>query len=303
MKIYIVGVGGVGGYFGGVLAKAGLDVTFVARGENYKALKENGLTVKSIAGDFNVKPVQVINNISEIINPDLIIFSVKTYDTDDVARQLSGVVNKNTIILTFQNGVENDFQIKKFVEGAQVYPGLSYIITAKTSSGTIEQTGGPKKLIFGDRENSNDPRLKEIEKLMGDAGVNAVYSDDIERDMWKKFIYICSFAGITALHRINNEEILSNPEIEKQYEDCLRETISVAKAKGVTVSENAFEEAMATTNNTTPSAKSPLLLDIENGRKNEIETLNGTLVGFAKDLNIKVPVNELIYNEIKKLKV
>ena len=98
MKIYVVGSGAIGGYFGGLLAKAGNDVTFVARGEHYQAIKSKGLKVKSIVGDFEIKPAQVIKNISEISSPDLVIFTVKTYDTDEVAKALVPVVNKNTII-------------------------------------------------------------------------------------------------------------------------------------------------------------------------------------------------------------
>jgi 2-dehydropantoate 2-reductase len=299
MKIFIVGSGGIGGYFGGLLAKAGLDVTFVARGENYRALKENGLIVKSVAGDFEIKPVQTIENISEIDKPNLIIFSVKTYDIENVAKELTPVVNPETIILTFQNGVGNDIQIKNVIKNAQVYPGVAYVITAKIKPGIIEQTGGLRKLVFGDRDNPNNARLQEIDKMMVDAGVDATNSDDITRDIWKKFMFICPFAGMTTLHRKTIGEILSNPETEKQYEDCLKEVISVARARNVNVSDHAFEEVMTTSRNTAPASKSSLLLDIENGRKNEIETLNGTLVRFAEELNIDVPVNELIYKAIK----
>ncbi len=299
MKTYIVGSGGIGGYFGGVLAKSGADVIFLARGENYQALKNNGLKIKSVVGDFEVKPVQVVESIAEIENPDLIIFSVKTYDTESVARGLTPVINPNTVILTFQNGVDNDIQIKKAIKDAQVYPGVAYIITAKTKPGIIEQTGGLRKLVFGDREKPDNPKLKEIEKIMVDAGIDAKDSDDITRDIWEKFMFICPFAGMTALHRKTIGEILANPETEKQYEDCLKEAISVAKVEGVNISENAFEEVMTTSRNTAPASKSSLLLDIENGRKNEIETLNGTLVRLAKEFNINVPINELIYKVIK----
>lgn len=301
MKIFIVGSGGIGGYFGSLLAKAGLDVTFFARGENFKEIKENGLIIKSVNANFEIKPAQVIESISEIVNPDLIIFSVKTYDTDIVAKKLALVVNPNTVILTFQNGVDNDIQIKEVLKNAQVYPGVAYVITAKTKPGLIEQTGGLRKLVFGDRDNPNNARLQEIEKMMVDAGVDAKNSQNISRDIWKKFMFICPFAGMTALYRKTIGEILSNPKLENQYEDCLKEAISIAKAKGVNVSNSVFEEAMITSKNTAPASKSSLLLDIENGRKNEIETLNGTLVRFAKELKIRIPVNEIIYETIKKL--
>ena len=300
MKIYIIGTGGVGGYFGGLLAKAGLDVTFVARGENYKAIKENGLIVRSILGDFEVKPAQVIEKISEISNPDLVIFSVKTYDTESVAGELASVINENTILITFQNGVDNDTQIKKFIASSQVHPGAAYVITAKTEPGIIKQTGGPRKLIFGDRKVPDNPQLKKVEGLMKEAGIDATTSDDITSDVWKKFMFICPFSGLTALYRKTIGEILSNADTKKQYEDCLREAITVATAKGVNVSENSFEEIMKTSDKFAPDSKSSLLLDIESGRKNEIEALNGNLVKFAKELKISVPVNKLIYETIKE---
>lgn len=297
MKIYIIGTGGIGGYFGGLLARGEYDVTFVARGANYKALNENGLVVENVVENFIVKPVKVVESIKDISEPDLIIFSVKTYDTENAAKDLSSVVTEQTIIITFQNGVDNDTKIKGYVKKAQIYPGVAYIITAKTEPGIIRQTGGLRKLVFGDRHNSNNPRLKDIEVLMRRVGIDATMSDDIIRDIWKKFMFICPFSGLTAFHKKTIGEVLSDVGTRKQYEDCLKEAIAVAKAKGVTVSENAFDEVMKTSTNTAPDSKSSLLLDIENDRRNEIETLNGTLVRYANELKINVPINELIYKK------
>ena len=182
MKIHIIGSGAVGGYFGGLLAKAGNDVTFVARGEHYQAIKNNGLIVKNVISDFVIKPAKVIENISDIINPDLIIFTVKTYDTDSAAIKLAQVVNRDTVIITFQNGVDNDSQIKKYIK-SEVYPGAAYVISTKTGSGIIEQTGGLRKLIFGDRSNPNNDRLTKIEEVMRKAEIDAKVSDDITRDI------------------------------------------------------------------------------------------------------------------------
>jgi len=301
MKIYIVGSGGVGGYFGGLLAKADKDVTFVARGEHYQAIKNNGLTVKSVAGDFEIKPAQVIGNISEIVNPDLVIFTVKTYDTDNVAKELAPVVKDNTVIITFQNGIDNDNQIKKQIKNAQVYPGVAYVISTRTKPGVIEQTGGLRKLIFGDRDKPDNSKLKEIEKLMKNAGIDATASDDITRDLWKKFMFIAAFSGMTAICRASIGKVLSDSLTKSLYERCLKETITVAKAMKVNVADDAFELIMTISDNTASDSKSSLLVDIENNRKNEIETLNGTLVGFAKEHKVDVPINGLIYGAIKSL--
>lgn len=123
MKTYVVGTRGVGGFFGGLLARAGMEVTFLARGEHYQAIKNHGLTVRSVAGDFQVKPAKVVESIPEIKAPDLILFAVKTYDTAAAARQLADVVSESTIIISFQNGVENDREIKKIRERARSFSG------------------------------------------------------------------------------------------------------------------------------------------------------------------------------------
>ena len=301
MKIYIVGSGGVGGYFGGILAKAGNDVTFVARGENYKAIKNNGLLVKSVKGDFAIKPAKVIDKISEIKNPDVVFFTVKTYSTSDTAKELSYVVNENTVIITFQNGVENDIQIKKYIHNAKVYPGVAYLISTKIKPGVIEQIGGLRRLTFGDRKNPKNVKLQEIVGIMKKSGIDAILSDDITRDLWKKFMFIVAFSGMTAVCRSPIGKILADPITESLYKRCVQEAIQVAKAFDVSVPNDVFITIMKTTTDTNPASKSSLLVDVENGRKNEIETLNGTLVRFARERNIDVPMNELIYAAIKLL--
>ncbi len=299
MKIYVVGSGGVGGYFGGRLARAGYDVTFVARGQHREALATKGLRVKSVAGDFNVYPAQVIGAIREITDPDLVLFAVKTYDTDDVATELAAVVNRDTTVITFQNGVDNDHRIREHIKNAAVHPGLAYVITTKTQPGLIEQTGGPRKLIFGDRVKPDNPRLIEIVGLMRDAGVDATASDDISRDLWKKYMLIVAFSGMTAVCRSPIGKVLGDAEARSLYERCVMEAISVAQAMGVNVAGDALEAIMAVSGDFAPGSKSSLLVDVENERRTEIESLNGTLVRLARKHKVDVPVNALIYAAIK----
>ncbi len=301
MKTYIVGSGGVGGYFGGILAKAGNDVTFIARGEHYNEIKKNGLRVKSITGNFTIKPAKVIKMISEIKNPDLILFTVKTYDTEKVSRELKSVVTKNTVIITFQNGIGNDTQIKKQLQNVHVYPGLAYINSTRTKPGLIEHIGGLRKLVFGDRGNLQNIKLKEIEMLFKNSGIDATLSDDITRDLWKKYMLIVAYAGMTAVCRSPIGKILDDPLTKSLYEQCLKEAIVVAKSLKVRISPKAFEETMIITHKTAPHSKSSLLVDIENGKRNEIETLNGNLVRLAKEKSVSVPLNELIYGAVKLL--
>jgi 2-dehydropantoate 2-reductase len=301
MKIYVIGAGGIGGYLGGLLAKAQNDVTFVDVGENYSALKENGLTVKSVTGNFEIKPVKATDKISDIKDPDLIILAVKTYNFTEIAGDLKRVVNGQTAIITFQNGLDNDNQIKNLIGEVQVYPGIAYVISTRISPGVIEQTAGMRRFIFGDRENPDNPKLKEIQNIWIAAGIDTVISDDITRDIWIKFIFICGFSGMCGMYRKTMGELLINPETRKEYETCVQEAITVAKVCGVNIAENTFEEIMKMADETVPDSKPSLLVDIENNRENEIETLNGTLVRFAHEANIDVPVNEKIYKTIKNI--
>ncbi len=302
MKIYIVGSGGVGGYLGGLLAIAGNDVTFLARGQHYQAIKENGLQINAVKGDFLVKPAKVISSSSEITNPDLVIFTVKTYDTESTAIELSKVVNENTAIITFQNGVENDLKIKQFIKVGKIFPGVAYLISTKVGPGTIEQIGGPGgigKFVIGDRNGSFGDLLGNITMVMKNAGIDASVSEDITQDVWKKFVFISAFSGMTAFYGKPIGGIVNDARLKDEYENCVKETIAVAKSLKVNLPEDTFETTMSTTIKTNPASKSSLLVDVEKGGKNEIETLNGKVVRYAKQQNIQVPINEKIYEKIK----
>ena len=302
MKIYIVGSGAVGGYLGGLLAKAGNDVTFVARGDHYKVIKNKGLKIESIKdGNFIIKPAKVTEKISLIKNPDLIIITVKTYDTEFVSKELSNVVSSKTKIITFQNGIENDKIIKKYVTKAKVYPGVAYTVSGRVEPGIIKQSGGLCKFIFGDRKNPRNIYIKEIEKMMKYSGVDATFSEDIERDLWMKYIFINAMTGLTALSRTNVGTVVKDRILRNLYERCLRECIEVAKMEKVKIPIEIFNSIIRISESTNKEAKFSMLVDIENGRKTEIEALNGTLVKLAKKHKIDVPINETIYGALRLL--
>lgn len=292
MNIAIMGVGGVGGYFGGLLAKAGLDVTFVARGEHGEALKKSGLVVKSMAGDFSVNPVKVVDRPDKLETPDLALFTVKTYDTENTAKTLNKVIGEKTLVITFQNGVNNAEVIKSFITKGKIIPGVCYIVSARTAPGVISQTGGLRRLVIPDQS---------MVDLFKSAGIDALFSDDIQRDLWKKFVFITAFSGMTALTGKTIGEIIQSSEYFQMYEQVVKESISVAHALKINLPDNIFDLTMTTTRNTAPDSKSSLLVDIENRRRTEIETLNGTLIKIANNLQIPVPLNQKIYNYVKSL--
>jgi 2-dehydropantoate 2-reductase len=299
MRIYVVGAGGVGGWLGGMLARVGLDVSFVARGEHAQAMRKQGLQVKSVTGDWVVKPAKVIESISDIVDPELIIFTVKTYDTARVAPQLAEVMTDKTSIISFQNGVDSDEQIKQFVKKGSVYPGVAYIVSARTAPGVIEQTGGLRKFIIGGREQGVDSRLQQVVTMLQTAKLDAALSEDITRDLWKKFLFIIPFAGMTALCRSPIGPILAQLQTKASLERLLNEAIAVAQACQVALPTTIFDDVRDTINYMEPHAKASLLVDLEQGRHTEIEALHGAVVRYARELELDVPLNELVYGAIR----
>ena len=302
MKIYVIGTGGVGGFYGGMLARAGNDVTFVARGEHYQAIAKNGLQIKSVVGDFTINPAQVISSIAEIKAPNLVLITVKTYDTEEISKQLAQVVNKETIIMSLQNGVDNDEHISKYIKNAIVVPGCVYIIAEKTAPGLIVQTAGPRKIVFGSKDKNIERRLLAIEQLMKDAQLDALYAQDIDKALWTKFLFIIPFAGMTSICRSSIGPIVNESGTFSLYKRCLSEVLQLAQKLDINVGEEEHSKIIHRCEEYKTkdgAAKSSMLVDIENGRRTEIESLHGKICQLAKENGIDVPVNEVIYSSIR----
>jgi len=302
MKIYVIGAGGVGGFYGGLLAREGCDVTFVARGEQYRAIAQNGLNVKSVIGDFTIHPAKVISSIAELKAPDLVLVTVKTYDTEEVSKQLNPVVNKDTVIMSLQNGVDNDEHIKKYIKNAIVVPGCVYIIAERAAPGLVVQTAGPRKLVFGSKDKSVESKLLAIEKLMRDAQVEATYAKDIDKGLWTKFLFIIPFAGTTSICRSSIGPIVNDPGTYSLFKRCLSEVLQLAQGLSIDVGEKEYNKIIERYDEykyKDTGAKSSMLVDIENGRRTEIESLHGKVCQLAAQVGMDVPVNEVIYNSIR----
>ncbi len=302
MKTLIVGTGGVGGFYGGLLAKSGNDVTFVARGDHYKEIKESGLHIKSVVGDFTVKPARVISSVSEAVDPDLILLCVKSYDTQIVSKDLASVVKQDTVVLSLQNGIDNDEIIQKHLNAGIVVPGIAYIISERKAPGLIEQTAGPRTIIFGRRDKKYQDELNNVAKIMRNAGIEASNSAEIEKELWIKFLWIITFAGMTSLFRSPIGPIVSNPETMSIYTSCLDEAFSVAKALKINVGKQEYESIIQKSEKYKTigsNSKSSMLVDIENHRQTEIESLHGKLCKLAKEAGVAVPINEIIYHVVR----
>ncbi len=202
-KIVVYGIGGVGGYFGGKLIQAGYDVTFIARGAHLKAVKEKGLHVKSINGDFIAKPTLATDDITKVPQADLVLLGVKSWQVKDAAKQIKTILTKNTSVLPLQNGANNADTLLTVLEKQNILAGLCKIVSKIEAPGVINHFVYEPEIIFGELENTKTERVKQLQEVFDKAGFKNTISDNIHLDIWEKFLFIATVSGIGALTRSN----------------------------------------------------------------------------------------------------
>ncbi len=294
MNITVVGSGGVGAYFGGKLAQAGNNVTFIARGEHLKAIKENGLTVNSILGYFKIQPASATDKISESPKADLILIAVKAWQVRDVAKELAPILKDDTLILPLQNGVLSSEELREVLPHKNVISGLCRIISKIESPGVISHLAVVPSITFGEYDNSKTERIFELLKIFQDADIKSYVADDIQAERWKKLIYICSSAWL-AVTRSTNGQILEHPDTKDILLNLFIEVATVARKLGINIPADFEEKTMALTETFPYDSTSSLTRDIWAGRPSELEYQNGTVVRLAKKVGVDVPINRMIY--------
>ncbi len=297
MKEYLIGVGAVGGFYGGIIAKSGADITLVGRGKSFNAIKENGLVLNRPKEIQLIHP-KIIEHISEIVDPEVVILAVKSYSLKEVAQELVKVVEPETTIITLQNGLYNDQEVSKYLN-CEVLPGLVLVAATKVSTNEIVQKGEQKKLVFGRRDGKVTPKMLELKKIFEDSQIDVVLSENIALELWKKFLFVVSFSSATVAGRCSIGEALSNPELLNVYKQVLREAIAVGEKEGVIFEPDIFETTLEGALKFDPLTKSSLLVDLEKGRRlTEVEALQGTIVRLAKKHGLAVPATLEVYQEI-----
>ncbi|MEJ2113642.1 MAG: 2-dehydropantoate 2-reductase [Flavobacteriaceae bacterium] len=295
MNIVVFGTGGVGGYFGGKLAKAGFNVTFIARGKHLEAIKNKGLQVKSIYGDFTVNP-KVTDDISQIKNPDLIILGVKSWQVIDVAKQIKPIIHENTIVLPLQNGADNADQLRSVIDAKHVLAGLCKIVSKVESYGIINHFAFDPEIVFGEYDNSKTERVKNIKTIFDKAGFNNTISDDIHLDIWKKFLFIATISGIGAITRVVFGDFRHDEDIRQMLYQTAYEIVSIANAKGIALNNSHIEMVMGVIDNLDYNTTASMQRDIMDGKPSELDNFNGYIVRMGKELHISTPVNSFTYH-------
>jgi len=298
MKIAIMGSGGVGGYFGALLHRAGHQVWFIARGEHLRAMQAGGLRVTSVLGDFTIR-VNATDNPDEAGAADLVVFGVKSYDTEAAATLMRPMVGPTTAILCVQNGVDNEEKLAAIYGERAVLPGVVHIFSVVSAPGAVAQTGGPRKITFGEPDGSITPRVERIFEVFRKAEINCRISTRILADLWEKFLLICALGGMTALTRAPIGEIRSCPESWAMLQAVMEEVAAVARAKGIALPADAVEQAMRFTADMPPGGRASLYHDLAAGKRLELDALSGAVVRFGEAMGVATPMNRAIYAALK----
>lgn len=302
MKIAIIGTGGVGGYFGGRLAQNVNEVIFLARGEHLKAIRENGLKVKSVLGDFLINPARATDNLNEIGKVDLVILGVKAWQITEVALKLKPVIKENTIVIPLQNGVSAAEELKKYLNETNIVGGLCFIISKIESPGVINHFGIEPSIVFGELNNYKSERLNRVREVFDNSGIKAKISEDINTELWKKFITIC-ISGLLAVTKTTYGELRELPETRQMMIDLLYEIYELSQKSGIKIESDFVEKTILVIDSYPHNSTSSLTRDVWEGKPSEIDYQNGTVVKLGKKYGIDTPVNEFIYNCILPMEI
>lgn len=297
MRIAIMGSGGVGGYYGGLLTLVGHDVVFIARGEHLAAMQANGLRIRSVHGDFTLRPVQATDRPAdiEIEKVDLVLVCVKTPDTTDAARQILPLIAPDTVVLSLQNGVEAPEQIGAIVGMSHVVGGATWISSSIEAPGVIRQVSQFRRIVLGELDGHVTPRVKRVREVLGSTGVTAEISRDIQKVMWTKFVFIAAISGVGALTRLELGRYRHVPETRAMLTALMQEVEAVARAAGVALDPDVVEQTLAFMDKAAAHIKPSMQLDVEAGRRSELDSMIGVIGRQGRTLGVPTPVADLVY--------
>jgi 2-dehydropantoate 2-reductase len=300
MNIVIIGAGGVGGYFGGKLAKAGCHTTFIARGETLENIRQNGLQVKSILGDFHVHP-HATDNYEVIKKADLILLCVKSWQIEAIAEKIKPLLPPNATVLPLQNGADNAERLSTILPPAQVIAGLCRIVSKIESPGVIDHFGYEPEIVFGEVDNEPSLRLESIKVVFDKAGFKNRASDNIQRDIWLKFLFIASISAMGALTRSVLGVMREDPFLRRKLQETAAEIVAVGNGLGVDINGKDIDGCFAIIDRIDYDTTMSLQRDMMEEKPSELENFNGYIVHQGDKLGIETSVNDFIYYSLRPM--
>jgi len=297
MRIVMMGSGGVGGFFGGRLAQAGCDVAFIARGAHLEAMRERGLRIASAEhGDIHLPRVTATDDPASLGPVDLVILSVKLWDTEAAARSLVPIVGPHTGVLSLQNGVVKDDILRRVFHPGQVMGGVGYVATYISEPGTIHQTGTMQRIVLGEHDGSLSERARFLHEALLKAGVTAELSTDVRRAIWEKYVFLVGLSGATTTMRRPLGDVRANPRSREFFFDLMRETVAVGRAHGVALPGDFAAQRMAFADTLPHDMTSSMHHDLERGNRLEVEWLSGGVVQLGAQKAVPTPCNRAVWD-------
>ncbi len=299
-KVLVVGAGALGGYFGALLIKSGVDLCFLVRENRFQVISENGLKIVSAEGDFVVQP-SLLKSLDKIEAVDLIIIAVKCQDLAPLLPQLAPLVEKGAVILTLQNGVRAEDDILDYYEKPCVLAGVAFITARLNQSGVIEHARRGM-ITLGELSGEKSPRAKAVYHLLSEAGIHCRLSTDIRRAKWKKLCWNATFNPLSVILDYPISLVLGHTELKEIVRKGIAEIIAVAASEGILIKQEIIEQTIEVSYDLKDYYTS-MYEDYRQGKETEVEYLNGDLLRRGKKNGVPTPVNEMLYALVKGLQM
>jgi 2-dehydropantoate 2-reductase len=299
MRIAVIGAGGVGGGFGAALAKAGADVTFVARGKHLDAMLTRGLLVQGGRGETHLVPTKATNDPSQIGRVDVVLFCVKLWDVESAGAEIKPLIGQHTAVIPLQNGIDAADRLIPLLGREAVMGGVAQISASITEPGVITQVGSMMRMIFGELDGKRSARAEDFLALCLKAGFDATLSEQILTELWMKFIPLAANSSLTAVTRLPIGKLRDDPDIRPLFISAFKEVIEIGRAKGIALSADALEKTIDFTGYVPPGMKASMALDLERGNRLELPWLGGKVVELGKALQVPTPVHGMLYALLK----
>ena len=295
MRVAVVGAGSLGGLFGAQLVRAGVDVTFIARGATLAVLRRDGLSVRSATlGDFTV-PVNATDDPASVGAVDLVLLGVKLYDLEAATEQAKPLVGDSTVVLTLQNGIDAASRVNAVLGGDHALTGVGYVNAGLDAPGIVRHLAALNEIVLGEPAGGTSPRATAVAEVLSQGGIDAQTPDDVRIPMWDKFILLAGTAGVLAVTRLPLGPIRESSEMWQFFLGVIREAEAVARALGIGLPSDALDVLAERIQGLPYGARSSMLQDLVAGRRLELDGLNGAIVRLGRELGVPTPLNFAIY--------
>jgi len=294
LKIAVMGAGGIGGCYGGLLAQAGNDVALIARGAHLAAIKGKGLQLIQPEGDFTVA-VAATDDPSQVGPVDLVIFSVKAHQNSKAIPLIEPLIGEDTTILTIQNGVESADELGQDYGAERVLPGSAYLLSNITSPGVIKQLSLVPRVAFGESNGNRSQRAVAIRDSFCEANIEADLSDDISKALWSKLLYNSPANGMASAARLSPRDLIEYPHGAAMFRSAIQEVANVGTAYGIPFGQDDVQGAMDLITARPMGARGSMQADLEAGRPLELEAIVGSVGRIGRKVNVPTPVFDMLY--------